>query len=281
MPVATTGRVRKTCSDRCRQIKRRQNYRTWRDPVRYAKEWRAAERTLRRMEKLCGRLPDTPPVYVDIYTPRISDRERMLIRLSRGMEVPTCPVCFKPYFAELSPDGIHCTSACAAEAKRSTEAVKRGIQMYAGSYDPRVDVRIDLGLPLKACLQCEKPFPPYNKKKKFCCAACRARHWREEKRRGMRKCPACGEDFEPNPSAPQHTYCSHACKQVMGGRRFRLKHSTLPKRRRCRYCHKAFKPNKHHPSRHLYCNSGCKDAAKRRRDALRLTQPPPIHQIAE
>src|SRR5689334_6924975 len=77
LPIASTGRPRKTCGDRCRQIKRRQNYTTWKDPVRHQKEWNAAERELRKMEKYCGRLPDTVGPITSIYDSSISVRERI------------------------------------------------------------------------------------------------------------------------------------------------------------------------------------------------------------
>jgi len=207
-----------------------------------------------------------PPRLTDRLAIPPSDRERMLIRLSRGMDVPQCPVCFKPFFGEVSPNGVHCTSECADEAKSNAEAVKRGAVLWAGQYDPRVDVRADMGLPLKACLQCEKPFPPYNRKKKFCCAACRARHWREEKRRGLRKCACCGEDFEPS-SNPRHIYCSRQCSGVIRTRRYyraRLNPNPVPQRRRCRECHKAFRPKKHNGLRRIYCSKRCGVRARRR-----------------
>lgn len=258
LPIAATGRPRKTCSDRCRQIRRRRyDYEGWRYPRKHAKEWRAADRTLRKMEKQYGqRIPDTPPVYVDIYTPHISDRERLLIRLSRGMNVPQCWLCLKPYFDELSPDGMHCSGECSAEARRNDEAVKRGIVMWAGQYDPRVDVRVDMGLPLRACLQCDMPFPRYNRRKKFCSSKCRSRHWREENRSRIRLCPECGESFEPDKFHPYQKYCSEKCSRRVQDRRYYAKiRQPLPQRRRCRACGRAFRPKMR--VRHIYCSERC------------------------
>jgi len=239
LPIATTGRPRKTCSDRCRQIRRRRyDYEGWRYPRSHAKEWRAADRALRKMEQQYGqRIPDTPPVYVDMYTPRISDRERLLIRLSRGMTIPQCAICLKPYFNELSPDGIHCSGECRQEANRRSEALKRGIKKWDRQYDLRVDVRLDLGLPIKTCQYCEKPFPPYDKRKKYCNAKCRKAKWLSLRE----KCANCGEFFLRDPNHTNKKYCGKECNRIGTNKRRRPENPPATPRL-CVVCGEMFTP---------------------------------------
>ena len=184
LPHASRGRPRITCSDRCRQVRRRRyDYLGWRYPRQHDQQWRQAERDLRKIEKVCGRLPDTVGPITSIYDPTISVRERILIRMSRGMDVPKCLVCHKPFITEDGVRGIYCLPDCSELGHNRARTLLTAIGEWEGRYDPRVDVRVRLDLPIKVCPHCTKPFPDYDKRKIYCTPRCRKAHWREEKRR--------------------------------------------------------------------------------------------------
>jgi hypothetical protein len=53
-----------------------------------------------------------------------------------------------------------------------------GLEKYAGRYDPRVDVRLRLGLPIKTCKECGIPFPDYHPRRIYCSQRCNQAAWR-------------------------------------------------------------------------------------------------------
>ena len=260
LPESNKGRPRLTCSDRCRQVKRRRyDYHGWRYPRQHDQQWRQAERDLRKLEKVCGRLPDTVGPITSIYDPTISVRQRILIRLSRGMDVPKCLVCHKPFITEDGVKGIYCCPDCAELGNHRARTLLTAIGEWEGRYDPRVDVRVRLDLPIKVCPHCDKPFPDYDKRKKYCSPRCRKAHWREEQRRHT--CKHCGEYFDPTPEHPARPYCSDFCQNAAKGHRYReriKRESGFPLRRRCLECGRMFRPKKRSKELHRYCSRHCK-----------------------
>lgn len=209
MPVATTGRVRYTCSDRCRQRLRRQSYDTWIDPKNARKLINKAERELRAIEKIRGSL--AVPVRKGS-TLTVRDRLRIqLVRYYRGdksCEVQYCHVCYRPYPNDRYRKYPVCSKRCHRHYVENQRAVAEGIQKYAGQYNRAVDVRIRLGIPVATCKHCGIPFPPYNLQKKYCSEKCKdAAYWL---RRPRRKCQACGEWYRGNAKV-----CSMRCYGVL------------------------------------------------------------------
>jgi len=265
LPESNKGRPRKTCSDRCRQRRRRRyDYTGWRYPRQHDQAWRQAERDLRKLEKIVGRLPDQPPEWVDIYTPTISVRQRILIRMSRGMDVPKCYYCYKPYITEDGVKGLYCSQGCADEADRKAKILLSAIGEWSGKYDPRVDVRLRLNLPIKVCPHCDKPFPEYDRRKIYCSPKCRKAHWREKQRENI--CQRCGEPFTPSIYTPKgrQKYCSTRCQELAADMRSRARQrkQELPQRRRCKHCGRAFRPRSRRVR--FYCNKRCADRARDR-----------------
>ena len=266
---ASRGRPRKTCSDRCRQIKRRRyDYHGWRYPRQHDQQWRQAERDLRKLEKVCGRLLDTVGPITSIYDPTISVRQRILIRMSRGMDVPKCLVCHKPFITEDGVRGIYCSPACSELGHNRARTLLTAIGEWEGRYDPRVDVRVRLDLPIKVCPHCDKPFPDYDRRKIYCSPRCRKAHWREEKRRTT--CKRCGKTYDPTLGHPSKRYCTSACQKLALNQRYRAKlrqKSGFPQRRRCWECGHTFRPKKRLAEMHHYCRRLCKSRASDHRRA--------------
>ena len=60
------------------------------------------------------------------------------------------------------------------------------------------------------CKQCGEPFAPVHQAHEFCSASCRSKHFREAKRKPMRKCRRCGKKFWPR--SVKHILCGRPCK---------------------------------------------------------------------
>ncbi len=212
MPRASRGRVRLTCSDRCRQIKRRQEWYAYRTRQE-KKAWRRAEREVRKIERRLGGPGSLDiPVTVngfpgDTY---LTLRKRVLIHLARGEEIPFCEVCGLPYIIDTLRHYPTCKGKCATIYGERQRAVQRGLAAHRGQYDPRVDVRVQLRLPIKACAQCGKPFPPYRAKRKYCSERCRSNAWYA--RNPLRRCVQCGERFRGKGNVQPKKYCSERCR---------------------------------------------------------------------
>ncbi len=208
----TTGRPRVTCSDRCRQQFRRQyNGYRWRESRHWEQTKRRAERQLRRIEKRNGPIDDSP-----LPGATISLRYRVLFRLQRDIPIPECLHCGHLYVTDApGPFPEFCSPKCHQAHLAAERAVEHGLIAHAGDYDPRVDVRVRLNLPLRACNHCGRPFPPYNRHRRYCSKSCRQAHWRSLNPR----CPGCGERFRRNPAKPRHTYCSEKCQNAVNARK--------------------------------------------------------------
>ncbi len=260
----TQGRPRKFCSDVCRQRYRREyDYHGWRDPQHYGKVHRRAARELKRIEKRTGPIDDTPhPEW------GISMRYRVVFRLQRNMPIPECVVCGKPYIVDApGPYPEFCSAECHQEYAANERAVHQGLIDHAGNYDPRVDVRIRLGLPIRACAQCGKPFPIYNPRKRFCSHACRNAHWHARHPR----CPRCGKRFSREGKRSDAIYCSRRCMHQTsrarwsGGSLKALDRSARP----CEECGEVFTPHPRSSVPQKYCGKRCRSRAKDRMRAER------------
>src|SRR5438552_7750255 len=98
---ATTGRPRTTCSDRCRQSRRRRyDYEGWRDPRSRQRQINRAERIVRKIEREVGSLA----TIIDEHSPFPNRREHIRIHLIRTYvdkdlnTLTFCHWCHKPYF---------------------------------------------------------------------------------------------------------------------------------------------------------------------------------------
>src|SRR5574341_1212333 len=190
LPIKKTGRPRFTCSDKCRQRMRRLDWETWQQPRMERRKLRRAEREVKRIEKALG-----GEGALDAPTPGyewLTLRKRVLIRVERGEELPFCRVCGRPYII----DGRRrrtCSDPCTDILRERERAVQEAVSKFAGRYDPRVDVRLRLGLPIKVCKQCGRPFPDYTPRQVYCSDRCRKNAWYA--RHPRRHCVACGKAF--------------------------------------------------------------------------------------
>jgi hypothetical protein len=197
---ARRGRVRLTCSDRCRQRKRRSDYMRYILPQQDQKAWRRAAREVRKIEKRVGSLDVPLPDY-----PYLTLAKRVQIRLQRGEPVPWCRVCKRPYIHDTWRSTPTCDGRCADLYRERQKALDEGLKRYAGRYDPRVDVRLRLGLPIKTCRHCGIPFPDYHPRRVYCSKRCTDKAWYAL--HPKRTCPECGTVYRGTRKT-----CSHRCR---------------------------------------------------------------------
>jgi hypothetical protein len=255
-----TGRPCCDCSDRCRQQKRRAyDYRGWRDPRHWDKVERRAARELKRIEKRTGPIDD-------MLHPEwgISLRYCVLFRLQRSMPIPECEQCGRLYVVD-APGSFpeFCSPKCHQEYVTNEQAVKQGLIDHAGNYDPRVDVRIRLGLPIRAWEHCGMLFARYVHKQKFCSDACRNAHWFKTHRRCLR----CGKSFSIEGKAHRKKYCSSVCANTTRSRRQQGLPARSPERspRVCQECGSTYIPQQRSVRKQKYCSLKCNSHAKSRR----------------
>jgi hypothetical protein len=254
-----TGRPRVYCSDRCRQRKRRRyDYNKWIIPRRRDQIWRMAGRALKQIEKHQGPFDTTPLNTTGTYT----ERWRVQHRLFIGMPIPWCHHCHHFYIETLpGADHQYCSSICRKTDRERKRAVTTGLLLHADHLNWQVLLRAERDWPLRACDACGIPYPFDNLRKKFCSDACRARHWRETRRR----CVHCKQHFKPK--VPHHKYCSQRCKE-------RATHGypymPLVVHHDCAFCGEPFTPAHNHTGTQIYCSIRCQERARNRRRSLHL-----------
>jgi len=254
LPKQTRGRPRVTCSDRCRQIKRRRDYKSWREPQEWEKDKRRARRELKRMEREAGPIDDTPiPDW-----PTLTLRKRILLRLERGIEPQWCKQCYKPYIIDAKgASRTYCSRKCQRAANENRKAVMRGVNENENEHvDPRVFVRLRLQLPIRACKHCGKPFPRYYNFQKFCSNSCRNAYWYKT----HKTCPRCGKRFSTEGRNAGIQYCSKRCKDsaVATIRKGYPPTGMDRSLRRCKECGVEFNPN---TVSQKYCGKDCREQA--------------------
>lgn len=261
-----------------------------------AKHRRAATREIKRIEREGGPIDSTP--HPDL--PLMSLRERIHLRLTRGMPIHFCRWCKRVYlFDSPGADTTHCSPTCRRAEHDNHQRILRATVTHEGLYHPHVDVRLRLNLPnLRACAQCDLPLLHDVPKKRFCSDACRARHWRENKRAHTRKCKECGRAFEFNPIAKvKSSFCGDPCRRRAYNRTHRpclvcKKVFELPPDRihrrfcsipcACEYrartperccigCGTSYRPYKSAKKRQRYCSRNCwkREDYRQRRDSGR------------
>ena len=258
LPEQTRGRPRATCSDRCRQIKRRRDERGWREPRQWAKDERRAWREIKRMEHAAGPIDDTPrPEWGNL-----SLRRRMFIRLERGIEPQWCKQCHKPYIYDMPGASMtYCSRKCQEAYSKNEKAVERAIA-ERDVIDPRVFVRRRLELPIQACEHCGTPFPKYIPKQKFCDDKCRNAAWYAT----HPKCERCGKRFSTKGKHPHKQFCSRQCKDAAwdSTRRRRRAKGFDRSPRVCQECGETFTMLPTSPKNRKYCGADCRSQAKER-----------------
>jgi predicted nucleic acid-binding Zn ribbon protein len=248
------GRPRVYCSDRCRQRKRRRyDYNKWIIPRRLDQNWRAAGRALKFIERHQGPFDTTPLNTTGKYT----ERWRVQHRLSIGMPVPWCRNCHHFYIESLpGATEQYCSSICRKADRERKRAVTTGLLLHADHLNWQVQLRAERDWPLRACDACGIPYPFDNLRKKFCSDACRARHWRQTRR----KCEHCKERYEPHDR--RQKYCSKRCKErATHGQPF----VPLVDHRDCAFCGENFKLSYRNWHKNIYCSKRCKSRAIYRR----------------
>lgn len=257
---AARGRVRETCSDRCRQRKRRSSYR-WIEARRDQQSWRRAAREVRKMEKWAGSLDIPVPDY-----PYLTLAKRVQIHLQREESVPWCKVCKRPYVHDTWRSTPTCGGKCAEIYNERQKALEEGLKKYAGRYDPRVDVRLRLGLPIKTCLHCGIPFPDYRWRRKYCSKRCTDKAWYAL--HPKRKCKECGTVYRGTRKACSArcrlrrwrrtaTFCDRCHHVIPAGREMRYEPSyNGPNPEPIRNCHGKLIPFQEA----VFCSAKCRDA---------------------
>ncbi len=284
IPQPARGRPRLTCSDRCRQRKRRRDYTTWTGPRREAQKWSLAERLVRRLERRSGPISDAVPEIRSLYDWGLSPRRRLLIHLARRdyyaepPPVSHCEVCRSPYLPDFpGATRRYCSKQCRRAAARNRKALREALAAYrdpdlAPAVDPRVWVRERLGLPLKVCADCGKPFPDDFPRQKYCSRICRQRAYRA-RRRTPRTCAGCGKPLQVRPNqVNRQRYCSRSCwKRADYQRRLppERQRANRPTHRPCDRCGRDFPLDKFAWSRQRFCSPTCRDLAAAQRKRAR------------
>jgi hypothetical protein len=222
MEIKRRGRPRHFCSPRCRQRKsRRYNYHGYIIPRRQRLAWNKAGRTLRQWEH-SGRYDDTRTAERPSAP---SLRWRLQFYISRGIPLPICHTCNRLYVQGEGVGKGYCSKDCNREGRKTLEAVAVGVERYADSLGPVVQMRMRLGLELKACAHCSRPFSPNDKRRKYCNDKCRKAAWWQ--RNPHWACKVCGSACK----GQRHT-CSQACEQrlnhLTGQFCFRCDHAVKP-----------------------------------------------------
>lgn len=114
-------------------------------------------------------------------------------------------------------------------------------------------------LPLRLCENCQDPFQPSRKERRFCSEACYGR-WNASTKRQLPdiQCPSCEQYFRPKNSSA--VYCSRPCQSQGLAKRYRGPDSPLWKRHiaQCEQCHTQFFQRK--PSAR-FCSLACRNTA--------------------
>jgi hypothetical protein len=104
-----------------------------------------------------------------------------------------------------------------------------GVQKYCTRECLKAGTNRDRRGPLRVvtCKGCETKFETTNRLIDYCGSDCRVKHLnglRPTSKTEIRSCVVCGSSFQPmQKTGPGRTWCSEACKHVMGGNPERLK----------------------------------------------------------
>ncbi|MBN1120740.1 MAG: hypothetical protein JXJ17_06650 [Anaerolineae bacterium] len=247
-----TGRPRRTCSNACRQ-------KLYRDTnldqltQRYDRyDDREAEKQIHAWEREFGPIDDTPTADA----PGL--RWRIKYRLTRGIPVPRCDWCGRPFVVDRNISSVPgcCSDRCQRERTRYRRSLEEAFRRFSpDEIDGVVYVRLRVGGRIGVCAHCGKPFPDYLNGRKYCSKKCSQAAWRKK----GKKCPCCGKRFVPV-SGKENTqvYCSGRCRDRVYHERLmaeRLKPIT------CQHCGRTFIPARTSYRYQKYCSRQCRDRA--------------------
>lgn len=236
---------RKFCSNACKQQYYRRMNQGAKDRARWDNEDQRGEKALRVIERRFGPVDDTPDPETGL-----SPRWRLLFRLRRGMFVPQCHWCGKPF---IGGEGLGSDSGCCSKRCRDTlhgfqAKLEVALRQFGDAVDGRLSVRLRLNdpergvpvLPLREvvglCIHCGRPFPRYGTRRQTCTEQCRKDHWR----RTHRRCKACNGWYKIDATkGEKHLYCSPKCWE-----RDHTIHQPTPAPRICLSCGKSYIPDK-------------------------------------
>lgn len=222
-PHKVKGRLRQTCSDRCRQIRKRRGddddaYDRWADSCREDRHRRAAERELKRIERRVGSLAIPEGAYLTL-------RDRLKIRLLRGEKLPFCAVCGMPYVQDTWRKHPVCSAKCRRQFLEHGRATIDAMYYWRKLYDRSLEADWAAGRWVPLCAHCGKPFRSENRRRKYCSEKCKdAAYW---VRRPLKRCPGCGEQYRGHAAT-----CSRRCEKNLYRRTERF----------CVRCEHAIKP---------------------------------------
>jgi hypothetical protein len=261
------GRPRKTCSDACRQVVARgsQNAMSRRSNNKRIND---TKKRLRAMERAAGKRVNDEKTAEHMW---MGDRTRLLIRMGMGQIVPVCAVCRLPFVEEFGVKEIYCSEVCHKEGHQRAELLLRAKNAWDGDYNPHLDIRVPLDVPVRPCENCLKPFSARNPKKRFCNDKCRNAHWYST----HRKCARCRKTFEVNPHAKEtHRYCSKDCREkAWKGRMLEANRENMRAEvamRTCEDCGKPLELNPGGQKRKRFCNKTCSSRKQQREERRAL-----------
>ena len=235
---------RKFCSNACKQKYNRRGTQAARDRARWDSEDARGEKALRQIEKRFGPVDDTPDAETGL-----SPRWRLLFRLRRGMFIPPCRWCGKPFIGGEGPgsDSICCSARCRNKLRDFQAELDVALRKFGDAVDGRLSVRLRLNdpergvpvLPLPEvvglCIHCGRPFPRYRLRRLTCTEKCRKDHWRKSRR----QCKTCHRWFKISSKGKGPIYCSKDCwKRGFYGDK------PTPAPRICLSCGKTYMPDK-------------------------------------
>lgn len=248
---------RKFCSNKCKQKHHRTIHQAAKDRARWDSEDRRGEKALRQIEKRFGPVDDTPDAETGL-----SPRWRLLFRLRRGMFVPPCRWCGKPFLGGEGPgsESVCCSTRCRNKLRDFEARLDAAIKQFGEAVDGRLFIRLRLndpergvpGLPLREiaglCVHCGRPFPRYGMRRLTCTEQCRKDHWRKTHRR----CKTCNGWFKIGSKGKGHIYCSKDC-----WKRGYYGDKPTPAPRNCLSCGKSFTPDKRVAWQQACCSRKC------------------------
>ncbi len=259
-----TGRPRRTCSNACRQKLYRETNLDQQTQRGWRYDDREAEKQIHAWEREFGPIDDTPIetgpggiVHPDeIVGPGL--RWRIKYRLTRGIPVPRCDWCGKPFVVDrnISKVPACCSERCRKARRKYYRAIEEAFSRFPpDEIDGVVYVRLRMGGRIGVCAHCGKPFPDYLNGRKYCSKKCRQAAWREKRK----KCAHCGTWFIP---ARYHEKTQQYCSPVCASRARREPHmEEVLKPGICEHCGKQYIPGRLSYSRQKYCSIQCRDRA--------------------
>jgi hypothetical protein len=268
IPQPKTGRSRRTCSDACRQKLWVKNHAPRVRDTTDDERRRRAEKQIKMYEARFGDLSKVPG---SRRGEGLDLRSRLLMYLTMGVPIPHCWVCERPYILDGRRTDT-CSNSCTAKQRKYYKRLERNFYDNPRLLPEDVTAYIRKGKRLDFCVQCDDPFVPTRKDRKYCTARCRKAAYEKReaakaqrqtqknayaKRRRQtstriytRHCLECGTIFS---TAYSHKlYCKQECRE-----KARYRRRNPPMYRDCTECGKSFEVTRRYKGVHYQCSEAC------------------------